>query len=192
MKRRPITQADCDRLKLLRGMGHGFTACGRLMKRWPELLRKVEARGYTPTPLKDYPRPADFSAMAARMTLDELKRHYRVRWEVVKRWSQEVARKPMPVGRAKPDFMRPCPPDFVEQNAKLSWAKLLKHYSAGPSTIYRWRDECGVKAPRPPIGGRRRAQPATARPWVETYTPAPEYAAIAAQLEARDRARIAA
>lgn len=186
MIRRPILQPECDRFKRLREMGHSITACAAILKRQERLLRNVEGRGYTPTPLKQYPRPADFSAMAAKLTLRELGRHYGVRWKVLKRWSDEVSRKPRPIGRPKPDFQRPCPPDFVEMNAKLTWANLLKHYRAGASTIDRWRQECGVTSPRKPAKPNRPPKPANDQCWIDRYQPTPAYLKLREQLKAAD------
>lgn len=184
-QRRPITQAECDRLKFLRANGRSLTLCAVLMKRWRRILSAVEKRGYTPTDsLLKRPIPADFAFYSEQMNLIDLAKHYSAGRATVQRWARETNRKGLKVGRAKPDFIRPRPDDFEETYNALGWNGTRLHYRCGPGTLNRWRRECGM-----PIATR----PKPAAPAVRIIAPPPGYDQFKAKLgRPRDMYGIAA
>lgn len=186
MIRRVFDQAECNRFKRLRENGFSLTACATILKRHRTVLRDIEARGYTPTRTVFRERPADFVAMAARLTWRGLRNHYHCDTKTLQRWLKGVNRAKHKPGRAKGRTLDPCPADFVETYQRLGWMGARAHYKRGNATIRRWKIESGL----PISHSRNRRKPAQPQgSWVERYQPTPAYLKLRDQLKAADHRR---
>lgn len=152
----PLTQAECDRIKILFSMYDWNTVC-ELGKIGSATLAKLRNRGFKAAKRPIRPMPNDFKLIADGKSLVELCAHYRCSTSTAIRWRKDAGIKPAKGGVGR----MPIPDDFRFFYANHQVKECAKHFGVDPVTVRKWRDE--LRLPR------KVAKPVDHKGWAETY-----------------------
>lgn len=138
-----LTQAECDRLKLLCKF-HTQEEAAAIVGTCSNAVTRAKQRGWKAyQPHWRRPLPSDFALHADRMTKRQLRDHYGTSQRAVERWPREFGRKNMPRAHGAPPL--PMPADFAEVTARLiTLDAVAEHYAVSRSTVKKWRLKAGL------------------------------------------------
>lgn len=152
-----VTQAVCDRAKLLR-QSHDWNTVCTMLGISSSTLTLIKKRGWKPAPVPCRPIPHDFILVADGMNQVELMAHYGANGRTIARWRREMG---LPNAKSGREAM-PIPGDFIAQSARMSRAQLAVHYGVCVSTITTWRKKSKCRA-------QDIAPPARTIGWADSY-----------------------
>jgi hypothetical protein len=156
-----LTQADCDRLKLLCTV-HSQATAARIVGCSPNAVVAAKKRGWKQGGRKLRPAPSDIALLASDMPKMDLCSHYGCDWETLNRWLSGIDRRYVKQvgGAARP---KPIPGDFEQVWRRLGMRGTARHYGVAQSTVNKWQHALGLfKNRRKPANDNRIG-------WVERY-----------------------
>lgn len=143
---KPLTQAQCDRAKLLYQIHPWNTVC-ELMGIGTATLVALKRRNFKAAVRAKRPMPSDFRLIAEGKNQAWLMEHYRTSGRTITRWRAEAGFSPPPGGRR----YHPVPFDLKPTYANLGTVKATAaHYGVHPETVRRWIKAAGLRTPRAP------------------------------------------
>lgn len=154
--KRHLTQAECDRIKLLSTMYDYRTVCSMAGISSGTLCR-VKQRGFIAVEQRLRPMPSDFKLLAEGKSLVWVCRTWGCHTDTAMRWRKEAG-----FGKARMGNQPiPIPHDFVATYTANTMVGSARHYGVDVAVIRRWRDE--LRLPR------KVAKPVDHKGWAETY-----------------------
>lgn len=140
-------------------LGEHYKAGYTTVKRWVDSPGMPERKASAPKEQR-VKVPDDFATYAPGKTHRDLRDHYKICSETLRKWRKITGVEPLytsnnPAGRH--GLSRSVPADFAEAAKTMTSMELRKHYNCGHNTLDRWRKESGIKPLRFSLAERKKS-----------------------------------